>query len=85
MQERSFGSVLRELRQAKKISQEAFAFQVNLDRSYISLLERDLRVPTLHTLFKIAAILEIRPEEVIARMQVDLSRYQPPLDAATGT
>ena len=76
MAERSFGTVLRELRKAKKISQEAFAFQVNLDRSYISLLERDLRVPTLSTLFKVAAALEIRPEEFIARMQVDLNQYR---------
>jgi transcriptional regulator with XRE-family HTH domain len=49
-----FGTVLRELRENKKLSQEKLAEFCDLDRTYISLLERGLRQPTLTTLFKLS-------------------------------
>ncbi|KAA3435932.1 helix-turn-helix domain-containing protein [Rufibacter hautae] len=70
MEERTFGAVMQELRKGKGLSQEELAFRSGLDRTYISLLERGLRVPTIATLFKVSAALDIRPEEFIARMNV---------------
>ncbi|WP_066837191.1 helix-turn-helix domain-containing protein [Rufibacter ruber] len=70
MGERTFGEVMRELRKGKGLSQEELAFRCGLDRTYISLLERGLRVPTIVTLFKVSEALGIRPEEFVARMNV---------------
>jgi len=60
-----FPKVLKQLRTEKKISQEKLAELCNLDRTYISLLERGLRQPTLSTLFKISNALEIALSELI--------------------
>jgi transcriptional regulator with XRE-family HTH domain len=40
-----------------------------LDRTYISLLERGLRQPTLTTVFAIAGQLDTRPSQLIARVE----------------
>ncbi|MBP7508453.1 MAG: helix-turn-helix transcriptional regulator, partial [Prolixibacteraceae bacterium] len=56
----TFGNVLCELRKEKNISQEKLAEYCDLDRTYISLLERGLRQPTLTTIFKISSALKIR-------------------------
>ena len=66
---KKFGQVLRELRVNKKISQEKLAEFCDLDRTYISLLERGLRQPTLTTLFKIAQALEVQPSEIVRRIE----------------
>jgi transcriptional regulator with XRE-family HTH domain len=61
-----FGKVLREQREANKISQEKLAEYCNLDRTYISLLERGKRQPTLTTIFKLAKALSIASSALIA-------------------
>ena len=56
-----FGRILQEKRQEKGLSQEQLAQICGLDRTYISLLERGLRQPTLNSLFNISKGLEISP------------------------
>lgn len=63
--EEGFGKVLQSLRKAKDISQDSLAAEGNLDRTFISLLERGLRQPSLRTIFQIAKALEISPDELI--------------------
>lgn len=63
----AFGEVLRECRAKAGCSQEALALKAELDRTYISLLERGLRQPTLETLFKLADVLEIAPATMVSR------------------
>jgi len=46
----SFGSVLKELRNNKSISQEQLAHDCGLERTYISMLERGKYQPSLSTL-----------------------------------
>ena len=60
-----FGEVLKELRKEAGISQEDLANECELDRSFISMLERGLRMPTIETLFKLSAPLEKTPAEII--------------------
>jgi len=67
-----FGKVLRELRTTKGISQEKLAEYCDLDRTYISLLERGLRQPTITTLFKIAKALEIKASELVKVIEKEL-------------
>jgi transcriptional regulator with XRE-family HTH domain len=52
-----FGQVLRTHRTEKGLSQEALADAAGLDRTYISMLERGLRQPTLGSLFALADAL----------------------------
>ena len=70
MLESIFGNVLKEVRTTKKISQEKLAEFCDLDRTYISLLERGLRQPTLTTIFKISKALDITPSELIKKVEV---------------
>lgn len=67
-----FGTVLRELRENKKLSQEKLAEFCDLDRTYISLLERGLRQPTLTTLFKLSDALNIKPSELVEMVDIKL-------------
>ena len=50
---------LRKLRQAKGLSQEAFADEAGLHRTYISDLERSARNPTITVVDRIAKALGI--------------------------
>jgi transcriptional regulator with XRE-family HTH domain len=68
-----FGKVLRELREANHISQEKLAEYCELDRTYISLLERGLRQPTITTIFKLAKALKISPSKLIEKLENSLS------------
>jgi transcriptional regulator with XRE-family HTH domain len=54
-----FGQRLRELRLRKNLSQEALAELAQLDRTYISGIERGKRNPSLRNLISIANALEI--------------------------
>jgi len=59
------GDVLRERREKLGLSQEAVAERAGVDRTYISILERGLKSPTLDTLEKVCAALGALPEQVI--------------------
>jgi transcriptional regulator with XRE-family HTH domain len=59
MKSQNFASVLRELRLAAQLSQEALADLAGLHRTYISQLEREERSPSLETAMRIAEVLEI--------------------------
>jgi len=61
----AFGLVTRSLRKGKNISQETLADLCNLDRTYISLLERGLRQPSLSTIFYITQALSTTPSELL--------------------
>jgi transcriptional regulator with XRE-family HTH domain len=62
----AFGAVLREVRQARGLTQEAVADLSGLDRTYPSLLERGMRTPTLVAILQIADALRVPPETLIA-------------------
>jgi transcriptional regulator with XRE-family HTH domain len=63
----AFDRVLREFRTKSGLSQEQLALNAGMDRTYISLLERGLRQPTLSTLFRLARILDVAPANMVAR------------------
>jgi transcriptional regulator with XRE-family HTH domain len=60
---KEFGIILKELRLKAKFSQKKLADYAELDRTYISDVERGLYSPTVITIIKIADTLEIRPSE----------------------
>jgi len=69
MLEKAFGDVLRTLRKEKGLSQERLAIQSGLDRTYISLLERGLRRPTLRTIFSLAKVLDVTPSAMVREVE----------------
>lgn len=70
----TFGQVLKELRNENDISQQQLALDSELDRTYISLLERGLRLPTLGTIFKLAEVLKLSPSDMVMRVEKSLKR-----------
>jgi len=59
-----FGRRVRQLRSARGWSQEAFASQVGLDRSYMGGVERGERNISLENICLIAAALDVAPAEL---------------------
>lgn len=68
-----FGQVLKEIRTQKKVSQEKLALDSDLDRSYVSKLENGVYQPSLSTIFALAEVLEIEPEEIVAMVSKKLN------------
>lgn len=68
----AFGKVLREYRLRSELSQEALADAADLDRTFIGMLERGQRQPTLETLFAIADVLKVSPQTLVARTVAEL-------------
>lgn len=64
----AFGHVIRELRNQHNISQEKLALISGLDRTFISLLERGLRQPSLKSILRLSESLNIRPGDLIERV-----------------
>lgn len=67
--ETRFGELLRELRTIKGLTQAELGADCNLDRTYISLMERGLRQPTITTLFKLAEALETKPSVIMKQLE----------------
>jgi ribosome-binding protein aMBF1 (putative translation factor) len=64
-----FGKVLREQRNARGLSQEALALSADVDRTFVSQMERGIRQPTLTTLCKLSEALDIQPSTLVARVE----------------
>lgn len=64
-----FGKVLREQRNARGLSQESLALSANVDRTFVSQMERGIRQPTLTTLCKLSDALDIQPSTLVARVE----------------
>jgi transcriptional regulator with XRE-family HTH domain len=66
---KTFGCVLRDERIAQDISQTELSERADVDRTFISLMERGSRQCSLTTLFKLARAFGIRPSTLVARME----------------
>lgn len=63
--EEAFGLVLKSTRSNKGLSQEQLALRSNLDRTFISLLERGQRQPSLTSILCLSRSLEIPAQDLI--------------------
>ena len=63
----AFGSRLRALRADRGWSQEEFAHRADLDRTYVSGVERGVRNPTLDVITKFARTLDIEIADLFPR------------------
>jgi len=61
----AFGRALRAAREARGLAQEALGFEAEIDRTYVSGVERGVRNPTLRTVQRLAIALGVRPSELL--------------------
>lgn len=61
----AFGRALRRFRLERGLSQDKLAILAGLDRTYVSLLERGLRQPSLTTLLGLADCLEVAGSKLV--------------------
>jgi transcriptional regulator with XRE-family HTH domain len=62
---RLVGRNLRRLRLERGISQEELAFQADIDRTYVSGLERGVRNPTVLVLDRLARVLDVTVCDIV--------------------
>ena len=64
-----FGAVIRKRRTSLGVSQEEFADQAGLHRTYISLVERGLRNPSLTVIERLAVALGTKASTLIQEVE----------------
>lgn len=64
--QKTLGKVIKETRTKKMISQAQLAQKCNLDKYYISKIERGMKQPSLTTLLKIAIVLNKPVSQILA-------------------
>lgn len=72
--EKAFAKILREIRHEHSLSQEELGFESGYHRTYISLLERGEKNPSLNTIFQLAAALKVLPSEILRRTEGRVSQ-----------
>jgi len=65
----AFGKVLRERRKLAGLTQERLALDADIQRNYVSMIERGVNQPTINIVFKLAAALGCRPAELITDVE----------------
>lgn len=73
---RALGTLVKKQRMLLKLSQEELGFRANLDRTYISGVERGVRNPSLTALVSIASGLGITVSELLEYLEVESQNIQ---------
>jgi len=68
----AFGVVLRTLRKQAKLSQEQLALEAEIQRNFVSLMERGVNQPTVRMLFKLSKALGSSPSAMLALVEAKL-------------
>jgi transcriptional regulator with XRE-family HTH domain len=63
---RRVGENVKRLRTAAGLSQEQFAFEAEMHRTYVSGVERGIRNPTVTVLDRMAQALKVKPQDLLA-------------------
>jgi transcriptional regulator with XRE-family HTH domain len=77
----AYGEAFRQLRAERRLSQEALASEADLDRTYVSGIERGERNPSLESILKLTDALEVQLSEVASLAETLLERcrdFRPP-------
>lgn len=82
--EKAFGQALREVRKDKGLSQERLALECGFDRTYVSLIERGLKSPTIRAVVRLAETLGVKPSEIVGRMETVIATEGKQARKATG-
>ena len=63
------GDLLRQAREKAGLSQEQLALQANVDRSYISQVERNLKNPTVDVLLRLCRAMNASAAQIVAALE----------------
>ncbi|PHV52032.1 transcriptional regulator [Janthinobacterium sp. BJB301] len=69
----AYGQVLRLLRKEAGMSQEQLAFAADVERNFVSLIERGINQPTVRVIFKLASALQVSPSKMIGLVEEKLA------------
>ncbi|WP_179130335.1 helix-turn-helix domain-containing protein [Pseudomonas extremaustralis] len=72
----AFGKILRQKRKAAGLTQEQLAHDADVQRNYVSLIERGVHHPTIAVVFKLAQALHCMPSELISDLERELNSQQ---------
>ncbi|QSO52350.1 helix-turn-helix transcriptional regulator [Alicyclobacillus curvatus] len=76
--EEAFGTVIRRHRKELEMSQEELALRCDLDRTFIGLVERGKKSPSLKTVRKIAESLNVKISVLFKEVEQELDTYENP-------
>ena len=65
---------IRLMRRVKNLSQEQLALMAEVDRTYVSQIERCTGNPSLLVLFKLASVFEITADQLLVEPEVQIGR-----------
>ncbi|AVE05692.1 XRE family transcriptional regulator [Pseudomonas palleroniana] len=69
----AFGKVLRQKRRDAGLTQEQLAHEADVQRNYVSLIERGIHHPTIAVVFKLAHALRCPPSVLISDLEKAVS------------
>jgi transcriptional regulator with XRE-family HTH domain len=75
---KQFGRILRDLRNARNLTQEELAYRASMDVTYLSDLERGRWNPSLAMLADLARGLDVHPSELLKNLKIDPRGTRPP-------
>jgi len=70
----AFGKTLRRLRVTKNLTQEQLGLEAGLRRTFISSLELGQKQPSLKTIQKLAAVLDLSLSKLFQQVEKDLNQ-----------
>lgn len=69
----AFGKVLRQKRKEAGLTQEQLSYEAEIQRNYVSLIERGIHQPTIAVIFKLANALNCTPSSLVAEVESVIS------------
>ena len=75
----ALGKVVAAQRQHVGLSQEALAFAAGLHRTYVSMIERGVSMPTVAVLYDLSGPLQVPPSELLRRLEAIVPPPPPPV------
>ncbi|WP_244545106.1 helix-turn-helix domain-containing protein [Collimonas sp. OK607] len=73
----AFGHVLRRLRKEAGLSQEQLSFAAEIERNFVSLIERGVNQPTIRVIFKLASALGTSPSHMLGLVEKEIRLPSP--------
>ena len=70
------GKVFQQIRERKGLSQEVVSGLADIGRTHLSAIERGERRPTLDTLFKLAAALNMSASEIVREIESEIEKNE---------
>ena len=69
------GKAIRDLRKEKGISQDVLSGFAGIARTHMTMIENGTKQANFETLWKIALALDIRPSELVARIEEEIENH----------